>query len=51
MVELIGDICEPSHLVIPSHTTDTKSGAMFISGCMLSILSGGAVWTVNVTEL
>ena len=51
MVELIGDICEPSVLIIPPSTKETVSGSIAVSGSTLVYISGSSVWQVGLTEL
>lgn len=43
MVDLIGDLCIPSELIIPDRTSNppTLSGALFLSGAKLYIVFGG----------
>ena len=46
MVELVGDPCIPSELVVPIVSgvvseQPTKSGAVFISGALLYVVTGG----------
>ena len=55
MTELISDICKPSDLILPWHTTTTAdaiSGTALISGTMIynSTLSKAEVWTGAVWE-
>lgn len=44
MTELIGDICVPSELIVPTPATTmpTKSGALYISGAKLCFYNGSA---------
>ncbi len=51
MVELIGDICEPSVLIIPPSTNEIVSGSIAVSGSTLVYLSGSEVWTIDATPL
>lgn len=51
MVELIGDICEPSDLIVPRRidaSRDSISGAMFISGALLYYVDADGN-TLNLT--
>ena len=43
MVELIGDPCIPSTLVLPIKAADAMSGAIFISGAKIWFCPLGAV--------
>ena len=51
MVELIGDICKPSELIIPFHTDssrDSVSGIIFISGVVIHFVDAtGVVRTIS----
>ena len=51
MTELIGDICEPSVLIVPPSAVETVSGSFMVSGGALSFISGGAVWEVSAIAL
>jgi len=52
MPELVGDVVQPSEFIVPTNdSTNTKSGALFVSGATLCYISGATVWTINATEL
>ena len=51
MVELIGDICEPSVLIIPPSTKEIVSGSIAVSGSTLVYLSGSQVWEITGVTL
>lgn len=55
MVELIGDICQPSDLSLPIKTTtqaNTMSGANLLDGTIIfnTTLNKAEVWTGSVWE-
>lgn len=51
MVELIGDICEPSELVVPKHEDDRganlSGGYLFLSGLKLWFHDGNDVKVIT----
>ena len=49
MTELIGDICEPSNLTIPTDLTGSvsKAGFIFISGGKLYFDTGSAIEVIT----
>ena len=49
MVEVVGDICVPSELILPTRETNApaKKGALFISGGKLLFYTGSAIETIT----
>ena len=48
MVEIIGDLVWPSELIIPTQSTPAlgKDGTMFISGGIITFVSGGVLFKI-----
>jgi len=48
MVELIGDLCIPSELIIPTPTcSPAKAGAIYLSGGKIVFWTGSGIETVS----
>jgi hypothetical protein len=49
MTELVGDLCLPSELIIPTNTTTSvgKAGFIFVSGGKLYFDTGSAIETIT----
>ena len=47
MSELVGDICRPSELILPTGTQPTISGQILISGATLLWYDGSGVQTLS----